>query len=109
MEDPSHNVWATPHDIALQQMEYTRRQEALARDAAHRLHRQQEQQQQQQQAATDDLVSQMGGLGYGQTDPDPARIQAGVEYRSMQRRLHEAEQALAAERTLRTTHLWQLQ
>ena len=32
-------------------MEYTRRQEALARDAAHRLYRQQEQQQQQQQAA----------------------------------------------------------
>ena len=34
MDDLAHNVWATPHDIALQQMEYTRRQDALAREAA---------------------------------------------------------------------------
>ena len=42
----------------------------------------------------------MEGLGNGQSSPDPARIQAGAEYRHMQRRLHEAEQALAAERAL---------
>ena len=45
----------------------------------------------------------MGNLGYGQTDPNPARIQAGAEYRSTQRRLHEAEQAYAVERALRIT------
>ena len=54
-------------------------------------------------------MSQNGGLGYGQTDPYPARIQAGVEYRPMQRRLHETEQALAAERAVRTTHPQQQQ
>ena len=49
----------------------------------------------------------MGNLGYGHTDPNPARIQAGAEYQSTQRRLHEAEQDLAAERALRTTHTQQ--
>lgn len=80
MEELAHNVWATPHDIDLQQMEYTRRQEDLARNAAHR-------QRQQQQSAADDLAAQIGSLGYGQSNSDPAFIQAGVEQRIMQRRL----------------------
>lgn len=43
----------------------------------------------------------MAGLGYGQTRPDPAAIQAEANQRNIQRRLHEAEQALAAKRALR--------
>lgn len=41
MEDSAYNAWATLHGIALQQTEYTRRQMALARDAA-RQHQAQE-------------------------------------------------------------------
>ena len=36
MGGPAHNAWATPHGLALQQLEYTRRHEALAREAATR-------------------------------------------------------------------------
>ena len=40
------------------------------------------------------------GLGYGQSAPNPTQLQAATELRQMQRRLHNAEQALAAERAL---------
>ena len=43
----------------------------------------------------------MGNLGYGQTNPDLASIPAEAEYGTTPRRLHEAEQAVAAERALR--------
>ena len=97
MEDPSHNAWATPHDIALQQMEYSRRQEALAREANSRYQRYQT----KENTGLDDLAAGIGNLGYGQTDPDPATVQAETNLRATQRKLHEAEQALAAERTMR--------
>ena len=67
----------------------TRRQEALTRETARR---------QEEYNAThpmpdlaNGLAAQMERLGYGQSGPDPTRIQAGVEYLNMQRRLHEAE------------------
>ena len=41
-----------------------------------------------------------GALGYGESTPDPALTQIGVELRSALRRAHIAEQALAAERML---------
>ena len=46
------------------------------------------------------LTAQMGGLGYGQPSPDPAQLQAAAELRQTRWRIHEAEQALAAERAL---------
>ena len=103
MEDSSHSAWATPHDIALQQMEYSRRQGAPAREAARRQQEYDAACQQPDSDGLEGLAGQMGGLGYGQSAPDPTQIQAGaeLEYRHMQRRLHEAEQALAAERALR--------
>ena len=52
------------------------------------------------QQGVDDLTAWMSGLGYGQSAPDPAQLQAATEFRQMQRRLHDAEQALATERAL---------
>ena len=85
MDDLTHNPWATPQDIALQQTEFARRRQQEAQ--AHETTRHQ-----QDSNSLNGLEAQVG---------DPAQIQAGVDFRHMQRRLHEAEQALAAERTLR--------
>lgn len=63
-------------------MEYPRRQEALAQEAAAR----QQHQQQLQDAEAEGLAAQMGGLGYSQSAPDLPPTQAGVEYRTVQSR-----------------------
>ena len=46
MNDLTHNVWATPHDVARQLTEQAKRQEALAREAARQAQSQQPQHQQ---------------------------------------------------------------
>ena len=43
----------------------------------------------------------MSGLGYGQSTPNPEQLRTATELRQTQRRLHDAEQALATERALR--------
>ena len=82
MDDPTHNVWATPHDIALQQMEYARRQEAARKQQA-RAQAHDTRQAAPNQQSVDDLTAWMGGLGYGQSAPDPAQLQAATELRQM--------------------------
>ena len=100
MDDLTHNAWATPHDLARQRVEQAKRQEALAREAAQQAQNQHLYQHQQQHREVDNLTAQMSGLGYGQSTPQPEQLRMATELRQMQRRLHDAEQALAAERAL---------
>ena len=72
MDELAHNAWATPHDIALQQLEYSRRQEAMAREANNRYG----QYQNRANPGVDGLTTGIGNLGYGQTNQGPAAIQA---------------------------------
>ena len=101
MDDITHNAWATPHHVALQHAEQARQQETLQREAAQQAQSQQAQQHQQQQQDVDNLTSWMSGLGYGQSTPNPEHLRTATELRKTQRRLHDAEQALATERALR--------
>ena len=81
-------------------MEHTRHQEA-ARQQQAQVHVYGARQAAPNQQSVDDFTAWMGELGYGQSTPHPAQLQAATEFRQMQRSLHDAKQALAAERALR--------
>ena len=81
-------------------MEYARRQEAARKQQA-RAQAHDTRQAAPNQQSVDDLTAWMGGLGYGQSAPDPAQLQAATEFSKIQRRLHDAEQALTADQALR--------
>jgi hypothetical protein len=100
--NPTYNTWAPRDDSA--------RVEAECRKRVRQDHLWQQQQQQQaafqaqQQRETQyaqiahdvQLTTEMQGLGYGQSNPDPEQIRLASETRTLQQRLHQMEQMMAA-------------
>jgi hypothetical protein len=99
--NPTYNAWAPRDDLARVEAE---RREWVGQDHLWQQKQQQAackaQQQQEAQYAqitrNTQLAAEMQGLGYGQSNPDPKQIRLASDIGTLQQRLHQIAQMMAA-------------
>jgi hypothetical protein len=99
--NPTYNTSAPQDDSALVEAE---RWERVPQDHLPQQQQQQAALQAQQQweakyvqiARDTQLAAEMQGLGYGLSNPDPKQMRLAPEHRTLQQRLHQMEQMMAA-------------